>query len=61
MPCEEQVRVPIAQNGRGSNFRVKGVGVKIFEELAGEPDREHEIDSVVEAFRIECWRCPEGC
>jgi len=37
MPCEEQVRVPIAQNGRGSNFRVKGVGVKIFEELAGEP------------------------
>jgi len=46
MPCEEHICVPVAQNCRGSNIRVKGIGVKIFEELASESDREHKIDSV---------------
>jgi hypothetical protein len=46
MPCEEQICVPVAQNCRASNILVKGIGVKIFEELAGESDREHKIDSV---------------
>jgi hypothetical protein len=48
MPYEEYIRVPVAQNCGGSNFRVNGVGVKIFENLAREPDCEHKIDSVVE-------------
>ncbi len=52
MPCEEHIRVPVAQNCRGSNFRLKGVGVKIFAKLAGEPDREHKANSVVQALPI---------
>ena len=47
MPCEEHIRVPVAQTCGGSNFGVNGVGVKIFEKLASEPDRDHKIDSVV--------------
>jgi len=47
MPCEEHIRVPVAQNCGGSNFGVNGAGAKIFEKLASEPDRDHKIDSVV--------------
>lgn len=54
MPCEEHIRVPVAQKCSGSNFRVKGVSVKIFKKLACEPDREHKVDSLVEAFLIAC-------
>jgi hypothetical protein len=57
MPCEEHICVPVAQNCRGSNIRVKGIGVKTFEELAREPDCEHKIDSVVEARLTAC--CPQ--
>ena len=50
MPREEQIRVPVAQDCGGSNFRVKSVGVKIFERPARKSDCEHKIDSVVEAI-----------
>jgi len=51
MPCEEQIRIPVAQYRRRIHFRAEGVGVKIFEKFASESERNHEIDSIVKDLR----------
>ena len=65
MPCEEHIRVPVARNCGGGKLGVNSVGVKIFEKLASEPERNHKIDSVVGALGIapsaqECSTEPCG-